>query len=524
MKKEKKAIDLYSGIGGWTLGMKLAGIKNVASYEWWEEANRTHNYNFNTDHNQINIREINVKQDLKFGEKIDFVVGSPPCTQFSFANKGGNGNIQDGLIDIYKFLEVVDYLKPKYWAMENVPRVASILEKELNEGSLVKFKHLVKIITVVDCSDYGVPQSRKRMIAGNFPFELFESYKRTTSKKTLGSVIKALKAETIIDPNYGYKEKKKNVTELENECDLTPEEERINRDSKTFHAIYNKMSFPEKLDKPSRTITATCTRVSRESVIIESEKGYRRLNVREKGVIQGFPITYQFYGKTLSSKFKMIGNAVPPVLTYFIFQSMLETKLADLKLPSESKYVHLKPKQPIIKSNLSLPVRKYSDSRRFQSAIPNLRFGSGVRFELSNISEDSNLNWSFKFFYGNSKSIRTVVLDKKLKEQLGKIVNTTHNHVFTDCSEKISKNYKNFKSDAIQELWTSSDSNCEVFNFVDDVGKCIETIVKKASFDCIDDSLLEKIVKEKNKKLTENQEKIIAGFYFLSVLNSKIFK
>ena len=102
----KNAIDLYSGIGGWTLGMKLSGINNVTSYEWWNEANQTHNLNFHTNHKEINIRKINVENDLNFDQEIDFVVGSPPCTQFSLANRGGNGNIEDGLVDIYKFLEV----------------------------------------------------------------------------------------------------------------------------------------------------------------------------------------------------------------------------------------------------------------------------------------------------------------------------------------------------------------------------------------------------------------------------------
>ncbi|MDB4728566.1 DNA cytosine methyltransferase, partial [Saprospiraceae bacterium] len=99
------SIDLYSGIGGWTLGMKLSNINNVASYEWWHEANQTHNFNFNTNHKEIDIRKIDVNS-LSFGENIDFVVGSPPCTQFSYANKGGNGDIADGLLDIYKFLEI----------------------------------------------------------------------------------------------------------------------------------------------------------------------------------------------------------------------------------------------------------------------------------------------------------------------------------------------------------------------------------------------------------------------------------
>lgn len=76
----KFAIDLYSGIGGWTLGMKLSGIESLASYEWWSETNQTHNLNFGTNHREVNIREIDVERDLSFEKPIDFIVGSPPCT------------------------------------------------------------------------------------------------------------------------------------------------------------------------------------------------------------------------------------------------------------------------------------------------------------------------------------------------------------------------------------------------------------------------------------------------------------
>lgn len=519
----KYAIDLYSGIGGWTMGMKLSKITNLASYEWWSEANQTHNFNFGTNHKEVNIREIEAKI-LNFDHKIDFVVGSPPCTQFSYANKGGNGDISDGLVDIYKFLEIVEHVKPKYWAMENVPRVAKILEKELTEGSLRRFKQLVKIITVVDSAEYGVPQNRKRMIAGNFPFELFNSYKETIPTTTLGDVINALKKKVIFDPNYGYEILKNEITELEHEVDLTQEEERINRDAKSYHPIYNKMAFPDKLERPSRTVTATCTRVSRESIILKSKNGFRRLNVRERGVVQGFPITYQFYGRTLNSKFKMIGNAVPPILTYYIFQSMLEVKANELKLAKESSYIHSRPKYEAFKSNLGLPKRKYPAKRKFRFAVPYLRYGSGVRFELSNNPKSENLEWSFKFYHGNSKNIKDISLDQNLKRKLAPIVNTTKNEIFTNSINLLSKEYKNLNSKKLQEIWTSSNSNNEVFNFLDHVGKCVDEIIQKADFSNIDENIIEDIVKEKNKKLEENRESLLVGFYFLSSLNKNIFK
>lgn len=516
------AIDLYSGIGGWTLGMKLSGVCNIASYEWWHEANQTHNFNFNTNHSEIDIRKINPR-DLDYNKKIDFIVGSPPCTQFSYANKGGNGDINDGLIDIRKFLEIVQHLKPKYWAMENVPRVAGILENEIKDGgSLSQYAPLVKSIQIVDSADYGVPQNRKRMIAGNYPVELFEAYKKDINPITFGEILKALKKKEIIDPNYGYVLNNKDVTELENEASLTPQEERINRDSKTFHPIYNKMSFPDKLDRPSRTVTATCTRVSRESIIVKARKGYRRLNVRERGIIQGFPITYQFYGKSLNAKFKMIGNAVPPILTYYIFQSMLEVPANNVKHPRESKYYHQAPKYKSKKSNLGLPKRKFPAKRKFKFAVPNLRYGSGVRFELSNDPKNPDIPWTFKFFHGNSKNIKEIKLNKKVKEILAPVVNSTKNKVFNKSIKEIEKRYKDYKAMKLQELWTSTELNTDVFDFLDEVGDHVDKIMNVADFKEVEPSLLVAITEDNNKKLIENYKSIVAGMYLLSTLNTKI--
>lgn len=520
----KSAIDLYSGIGGWTLGMKLSGIENLASFEWWKEANQTHNINFNTNHKEINIREIDVNNYPIFKKKIDFVVGSPPCTQFSFSNRGGNGNIQDGLIDIFKFLEIVEFIKPKYWAMENIPRVADILEEELNNGSLKRFKPLVKVIKVVDCSEYGLPQSRKRMIAGDFPVSLFESYKSNIKTKTLGNVLNSLNNNTITDLNYNYRIPRNEITELENEVDLTDEEERINRDSKTFHPVYNNMSFPDKLNKPSRTITATCTRVSRESIIVKSNNRFRRLNVRERGIIQGFPITFQFYGNTLNSKFKLIGNAIPPVLTYYIFQSMLGVKLNSLKFPTNSTYYHVKPSiEPII-SNLGLPVKKYPLNRKFQFAIPNLRYGSGVRFELSNNLKSEELEWSFKFFYGSSKKIKQVLLNQILIEILIPVLKKSELKFLNENIENIYKKYKGISSKKLQNIWISTNSNMEAFNFIDDIGKHVEHIVDSSNLNNVNIDIAETILNEKNKKLENNIRSFLIGCYLLSSLNIKIFK
>ena len=157
-----KAIDLYSGIGGWALGFKLAGIKMVASYEIWDQAIETSNINLGEKNKKTDIRTLKIKE---IPSNVDIVVGSPPCTQFSYSNRGGSGDIDEGLKDIEKFLEVVKAVSPKYWAMENIPRVKNILEKEIAKGgSLYKYRKLFSVISIIDMSEFSLPQKRKRLI------------------------------------------------------------------------------------------------------------------------------------------------------------------------------------------------------------------------------------------------------------------------------------------------------------------------------------------------------------------------
>lgn len=312
--KRYRAIDLYSGIGGWSLGLRLAGIEIVASYEWWDKANQTNYRNNRHSATQVDIRQLPLED---FPRHIDIVVGSPPCTQFSFANRGGSGDIEDGLKDITKFLSVVRYIGPRFWAMENVPRVAQIVREELRRGGkLEQFVDLNADIHVVDMCEWGLPQRRRRCIVGNFDFDLLNQYRDKTVKTTLGDVIDSLSSRDVTDPIYGLRIPADELKDHIIEEFLSSEEERMNREMKTYHPVYNNMSFPDPLNNTARTITATCTRVSRESIIIDApeKKGrYRRLSVRERGCLQGFPITFQFFGDSYAQKLKMIGNAIPPL-------------------------------------------------------------------------------------------------------------------------------------------------------------------------------------------------------------------
>lgn len=453
------AIDLYRGIGGWTLGLQMADIPVTQSYEWWKEANNTYNKNFGASHAEVNIRDL-LLEELSSKEKVEVIVGSPPCTQFSLSNRGGKGNIEDGLIDIYKFLEVVEYLEPKYWAMENVPRVAAILEKEIAaNGKLNRFKYLLGDIKVYTSSDFGVPQDRKRMIAGSFPFYLLDGYSKKIQKITLGEVIAALDQDVILDPVYGISLDKLSLTDHVLEPNLSREEERINYAAKTHHPVYNTMSFPDRLDRPARTLTSLCTRTSRESVIIRDyHNNIRRLSIRERACVQSFPINFQFFG-SYQDKIKMIGNAIPPALAFYIIQSMKETPVEDVLSPASAAF-KLTLSHELATSGLPMcnkPV--YAWNRSFCFAIPGLRFGSGMRFEVKNYpnKETKSTAWRINFFFGNSKKIKCKDLNAQLLIKALVATGIESDKGFDALLKKMEAAIENIDRETLQVKWANKD-------------------------------------------------------------------
>lgn len=416
-----RAIDLYAGIGGWGLGLRLAGVELIDSYERWKPAIDTHNANLGGQIEPVDIRKLDLDA---LPSDIELVVGSPPCTEFSYANRGGSGDIAEGLKDLVRFFEVVERLQPRFWAMENVPRVAEVLRNgfQTPDHALYQFRHLEPQIEIFDFSEYGTPQARRRCIATNIPLERLSSYRAKIAERTLGDVLKAIaSSDTVVDPIWGVSLQPDQLTELQSEAPLNDEELRMNREAKEFHPVYNNMAFPDPLGEPARTVTATCTRVSRESIVIADPKvegQFRRLTIRERACLQGFPITYQFYAKTFAEKAKMIGNAIPPTFTYLLTLAALDVDAEqfegfqvagkDLAVPEKKA-----PTTPPDREGKTYPL-----SRGFRAALPGLRFKSGMRFELANSTAGEEVEWRVRFFFGPSKDIREIDLAGEVSDDL----------------------------------------------------------------------------------------------------------
>lgn len=468
-----RALDFYSGVGGWSLGLQMAGIDVVQSYERWATANSTNQKNNHHKTSQVDIRTLDLDGLPK---KIDFVVGSPPCTQFSLSNRGGGGDHEDGLLDIIRFFEIVDRLNPKKWAMENVPTVAKIIAAETKRGGrLYKFRHLDIKAEILSLDRYGLPQRRRRCIAGNFDFELLKSYANCIPQKTLGDVIRAFASPSFVDPIYGIRISENDLIDHGYEEPLSAEEERINRTAKVAHTVYNSMQFPDPLERPVRTITATSTRVSRESVVIEdvSQPGrYRRLTIRESASAQGFPATFQFFGGSYGQKIRMVGNAVPPLFSFYVGQAILGIEAASLMCPRESISKFKPTNERPSETKLDRAGSKFPLTRRFRFSIPNLRLKSGVRFELANDVSGPEVAWSVRLYFGTSKDIKCLLLHKLL---LDKITSRLPRKIASMASAELRSlktRLSNFDVKKIQEAWRHQ-AGCEShhpFMLVDSIG------------------------------------------------------
>ena len=519
--KKLKAIDLYSGIGGWSLGLKLNGIEVIHSFEWWDQAVETANKNLGKSERTQDIREMSFS-NLK-NQKIDIVVGSPPCTQFSYSNRGGSGDLEDGIIDLYQFFKCIKVIKPKFWAMENVPRVANVLISESQKGGqLHEFKKIIDegFVEVLNMREFGVPQKRQRCIASNINIELLKSYREFTKEVSLGDVLTSLSKNKIKDPNFKIIKDKHSLSEMDKEEPLNSEEERMNKDMKINHPVYNRMSFPEDENQPARTITATCTRVSRESLVIRDKTKFRRLSVRERASIQGFPINYEFHGSSHSNKLKMIGNAIPPKFTYFIAAAMKGITPEKLVLPEKVTV-------PLKKSiaNKTIPdsqSKKYPKTRSFKFAIPDLNFKSGTRFELNNTKE------KFKcfFYYGDSKRIRELKLNKRLLNKLEVFVAEIDESLLKKFKKEL-KAIKQYDQKELQKAWSIKPSTgthpFQIVDLLNSIGNSIEELTADIEEEILLVSMKTIFVEKDQvglKKVSEHYRKILCGLFICSYFNS----
>jgi len=326
-KKSKRtlhAIDLFSGCGGLSLGLKKAGFAVAAAVEIDCNAQETYRLNhpnvrlYAQDIRELDPADVLREASLKPGE-LDLLAGCPPCQGFSrLRTKNQRTSVRDDRNSLVAdFLRFIEVMKPKTVMLENVPALA----KDARFLKLCRRMHVLGYQTVVhvpDAADYAVPQRRKRliMLASNVhtPVLAEKARRRVTVREALNGLTKPKEAR---DKLHGLRENRSK--EVRNLIAFVPKNggsrgdlpKRYQLDchkrSDGFSDVYGRMTW----DDVAPTITSGCHNPSKGRFLHPSQN--RAITLREAAILQGFPRRYRFnvdHGKEAIAL--MIGNALPP--------------------------------------------------------------------------------------------------------------------------------------------------------------------------------------------------------------------
>ena len=384
-KTKLTAIDLFAGAGGLSYGFEMAGfdIKLAIEKDAWAAETYAANH-INKNILQADIYSLDNSFFAKYSDKIDVIMGGPPCQGFSIA-ASNRRKADDSRNELYReFLRVVEVVRPKIVLIENVKE---IMGYRLPDGTKI-VEDIKMFLTecgytydynVLNCRYYGVPQDRRRffflavrkdILSKAFKLEeLMQKFVRpelTFIEATSDLPIvqphqypeDAIQRYTIDPQNDFQRFLRKNCTLIYNHIPMQHTQRTIQKF--IFLQNDNGQQLPDELKPHIRgnVDTVSNSSYSQNHRIIDGQKVSptitasfyssfihptqpRNITVREAARIQTFPDSFVFKGKktTLSKKllakkgifeelhldqFNQVGNAVPPLMAEHLAQICYE--------------------------------------------------------------------------------------------------------------------------------------------------------------------------------------------------------
>jgi DNA (cytosine-5)-methyltransferase 1 len=356
-KRKPNVVDLFSGCGGLSFGLEKAGFNVVLGIDNWDESLLTFKHN----HPHAEVLEADISKvkgnnirKLVGNKKIDLIVGGPPCQGFSLS---GPRKFYDKRNRLYlDFVRIVRELNPRAFVIENVPGLAALFGGKVKDRIIEEFSKMGYKVEakVLNASDYGVPQNRRRIIfVGLKGKKVFEFPKPThfdgNGVSPILSKRKITVAEAISDlPLLNGRKGAEEMGYIKSA--LTEYQKLMHKDSKKIfnHVASNHTKQTAEIielvpeggnykDLPNhlkkiRNFHVAWTRLHRQKPSPTIDTGHRHHfhptenrvpTVREAARIQSFPDTFRFLGSK-TSQYKQVGNAVPPLLAMRLGEELLK--------------------------------------------------------------------------------------------------------------------------------------------------------------------------------------------------------
>lgn len=333
-------IDLFAGVGGLSLGFEMEGFDVLLANEYDKSIAAA--YAENHKKTKVIVGDITSfdlnKVFKEYVDKVDVVIGGPPCQGFS--QKGKRKTIHDERNFLFKyFISVVELVKSRYFVMENVPNLLTAENGYFFNEIEKLFGNLGYSICagILNAADYGVPQNRRRAIIigkrlGNAP----ELPKINNEKVSVWDAISDL---AFLESGEGkFAQEYRKDPESDYELKMREGSITLYNHIATKHstvALQRLSLIPANAGKetlPKEHITksiysGTWSRMKQDEVSVTITTRFdtpssgrfthpflnRAITVREAARLQSFPDTFKFIGSKMS-QMKQVGNAVPPLL------------------------------------------------------------------------------------------------------------------------------------------------------------------------------------------------------------------
>jgi DNA (cytosine-5)-methyltransferase 1 len=336
--------SFFSGAGGLDKGFSLGGFSTV----WANEFSRGIAQTFVANHPSVQLRTASIVEiDASEVPSVDGIIGGPPCQSWSAA--GAKRGISDPRGQLFlRYIELIGQVKPKFFVAENVEGILHARNREALRRILDAFteRHYNVSYGVLNASDYGVAQDRKRVFFVGFRTDLgahFNPPQRNPSRVLLRQALAGLNPAEAVPI--------KTRAELEKLTDLGNNHQYYAGDH--FSPIFMSRNRVRGFDETSFTIQASAShapihpqapkmiKIGKDSfAFVESHlEKYRRLSVRECARIQGFPDDYEFRYTSINTAYKMIGNAVPVPLAAAIARQIRQDLPVQVSEATISRFV-----------------------------------------------------------------------------------------------------------------------------------------------------------------------------------------
>jgi len=291
-----RAVDLFAGCGGLSLGFQNAGIDICGAFEYWDVAANCYELNFTHPVHRIDLSDVEATTQIISQLFPNLIIGGPPCQDFSHAGK----RIEAGRASLTgAFADIINNIRPTYFVMENVDRAQKSQAYAYARSTFISAGYGLTEV-VLDASLCGVPQKRKRFFCigilggkGNDVSPIIES--RISSKPT-----------TLRD-YYG--------------------------DSLGFEFYYrHPRNYSRRaifsIDEPAPTMRGVNRPVPKgypghPNDACPLNDSLRALTTEERALVQTFPKGFKWKGNKTDTE-QMIGNAVPVKLAEFVASCLIE--------------------------------------------------------------------------------------------------------------------------------------------------------------------------------------------------------